>query len=161
VRVSLSLRAARAFNDGCATALDSAELRTAIAKAQRASTTKRKLRQPKAERKAAKAEETSAIRDAVMARSRGRCECGCGQVLGQFGDGQLDHFWGRAKAPQSTQNCWMLAETCHRLKTLNKPSAESWLRDFIRHCERHSLLAEVVKARARLAFVLARKGEAP
>lgn len=102
-------------------------------------------------KRASKKEETAAIRAEVLKRSNGYCECGCGTVLGANLDfGEMDHFWGRGKAPQSVQNCWMLARGCHRWKTDNRPSAVAWLKAFLRHCHSHGYATEAYKAAVRL-----------
>lgn len=78
-----------------------------------------------------RSESTAAIRSQVMVRAAGRCECGCGRALDETA--QMDHAFGRAKAPQSIENCWALTLRCHADKTSNRPSAHHWLEKFIRH----------------------------
>ena len=70
---------------------------------------------------------------AVMVRAGGRCEC-----CWRFEDLQLDHFFGRAKAAESVENCWALCARCHQRKTDNHPRADLWLSAFIAHCIRNN-----------------------
>lgn len=70
------------------------------------------------------------VRAAVITRANGKCEH-CGKPLN--GRGELDHFFGRAKAPETLENCWFLALDCGRAKTDNRPDAASWLLAFMRH----------------------------
>lgn len=155
-QVKLSLRAARNVYDFCDPNSPSArELEAAIARATRASATRKRLGAPKRAKKASKREETQAIRAAVMERARGRCEaCGVPSVVLE-----LDHQHGRGKAPQSVENCRALCPLCHREKTLSRPSAAHWLKDFAAHCDVYGYAAEAKRARARLSFVEARGGK--
>ncbi len=109
-------------------------------------------RKVKRAKKATKREQTSAIRFAVAERAHGKCEC-CGQFL-VFANGvsysEMDHFWGRAKAVQSAQNCWMLCRDCHYLKTNNDPSAAHWLNKYLDHSITHGHSREASKAGSRL-----------
>lgn len=107
---------------------------------------------PLKKKSGAKRQQTSAIRGEVWARSCGKCEA-CGDALA---DGELDHFFGRGKAPQSVRNCWRLCSGCHRAKTLNRPDSAYWLRRFNAHCLAHGYAGEVRLALNRLAFVEAR-----
>jgi hypothetical protein len=81
--------------------------------------------------------EYAELRRQLWERARGKCECG-----GEFFDGcelagaEVDHFFGRAKAEESAENCWLLSPECHRQKTDNKPEAGYWLRRFMAHCNR-------------------------
>lgn len=75
------------------------------------------------------------VREQVFARAAGVCECGCAQPLGE---GELDHFFGRAKADETVAACWALRRDCHRAKTDNRPSAVQWLLKFIRHSGIHA-----------------------
>lgn len=105
----------------------------------------------KEKKRGTKRQETARIREAVMRRADGKCECGCGGDTMGLGPLELDHFWGRGKEPQTVENCWALSRWHHRLKTENKyPGREGWLRAFAAHCDRHGYAAEAAKARARL-----------
>lgn len=159
-RVSLSLRTAKAFSAGGEDLLGyhMDELRAAIAKAQRSSTTRKKLRQPKESKRAAKREETSTIRTVVMARASHCCEA-CGDAFWTAAPGELDHFFGRGHEKQTSRNCWALCRSCHRKKTDGNPSAAFWLGAFIRHATKHGYSSEASRARARLQFVEARGGQ--
>lgn len=95
-----------------------------------------------------RAEATKLIRLLVFSRSNGRCECGCLRPLGD--SGHLDHMWGRAKAPQSIENCWALALQCDDDKTNNRPSAITWAARFRDHAERHGYAEQVARADLRI-----------
>lgn len=71
----------------------------------------------------------------LAARARGRCECRCGRPVPP---GEVDHFFGRAKADEVEFNCWILTPECHRAKTDSRPSAAHWLLAFIAHCGRYA-----------------------
>lgn len=77
-----------------------------------------------------------ALKAALWVRSGGRCECGCGRRLTKW-DAETDHFWGRAKAAQRPETCWLLAAEHHREKTENRPSRVHWIRKFLVHLEAH------------------------
>lgn len=127
-------------------ALDKA--RSPKRKAVRASRVRAKI-----SKKATKRIETSAIWTALMARADGKCEA-CTDGFSIHEPATLDHFWGRAKAKQSVQNCWLLhGASCHRKKTDSIPSRETWLADFGAHCEFHGYGSEVAKVANALAFV--------
>jgi hypothetical protein len=116
-------------------------------------------------RKAAKREktqqsidETKAIRAALELRAKDLCEfCGYGFV---DGDDQVDHFWGRAKAKQTERNCWLLCSSCHRSKTLNRPSALAWVHAFKTHCDRYGFLTESRKAESKILWLRTRSKQA-
>lgn len=95
--------------------------------------------------------QTRNLRGEVFERSGFACECGCHRYL--YDEGQLDHFWGRAKAKQSAENCWALSARCHSDKTNNFPSAADWVCRFINHCLRHDFHDEADKALARLRVI--------
>ena len=99
--------------------------------------------------RAAKNAETASIRAAVFLRAGGRCEH-CGRHFGDLDPGELDHFFGRGKVPQTDRNTWALCRGSHREKTKNDPSASYWLVQFIAHAERHGFSAEAERARKRL-----------
>lgn len=92
----------------------------------------------------AKRKATNAIREAVWERSSGCCERCRDQMADEAGE--LDHFFGRARAKQATENCWRLCSPCHFAKTNNKPSAGFWLQRFCEHCRMHLYMASEVAA---------------
>ncbi len=98
---------------------------------------------------------TGRIRAAVVERANGFCECGCGApVSEEFGE--MDHAFGRARVPQSVENCWFLAPRCHRQKTDNFPSAMWWVEDFRRHCQRHGYGEQEHRCEVRLEVIEAK-----
>jgi hypothetical protein len=92
--------------------------------------------------------ETQKIRDACFARAKGKCECGCGEAVGDDfrnsvypeARGELDHMFGRGKGrlPQSVETCWVLRPDCHVAKTRNRPDAATWWRKFLAHIQRQT-----------------------
>ncbi len=122
--------------------------------------------------------ETQKIRDACFARAKGKCECGCGEPVGDDfrssvypeARGELDHMFGRGKGrlPQSVETCWVLRPGCHVAKTRNRPDAATWWRKFMVHAQRYTATAKSLDAArawanaataagARLAFVEVRR----
>lgn len=97
------------------------------------------LRTPARPKPASGAWGTKALRWEVWERSGGRCECGCGRRITWDGGLKfnMDHFLGRARAPQSPENCWALARDCDTRRTLNQPDREHWLQVFLLHLEQH------------------------
>lgn len=93
------------------------------------------------------------VRQAVLTRARGFCECQCGT---RVPPGEVDHFMGRAKAKESIENCWVLTVACHLRKTRNEPSAAEWLRKFIAHTERHGYTEARLAAQHKLLWVEAK-----
>lgn len=90
---------------------------------------KRKVRKPRAT--------TKEIREMVMTRAGGMCECGCGRALLYFGAAEMDHWLGgsgRRKQKESVETCWMLSGYCHHRRTRNEPSVAAWNERFERHC---------------------------
>lgn len=80
---------------------------------------------------------TKLLRLAVWERSEGRCEnpaCGKRVTWDSF---DLDHYVGRARAPQSPENTWALCQACHELKHAAKPGRLHWHRVFLLHSEQH------------------------
>lgn len=72
-----------------------------------------------------------AVREAVFSRARGGCELpGCGKNAVH-----LDHFFGRAKAPEEVEFCWALCLDHDEAKTRSRGGAQFWNSAFIRHCE--------------------------
>jgi hypothetical protein len=127
-----------------------AELRAALAKASRASTTRAQLRKPKQAKRQAKRVATRDVRAAVLKRARGACE-----LCGGLWHLTLDHFEGIARS-ESLETCWLLCWRCHREKTDNKPNAAHWLEAFGKHCAKHGYSEAEARARKRMAFVQAR-----
>lgn len=167
-RVSLSLKAAQRLvsehlQGGCCKTCDApvAELRAAIAKATRASATRRKLKQPKAEKRATKRQRTKSVRALVMERAQGGCECGCGRPFESFsGVPTLDHFWGVARE-ESLESCWALRADCHRRKTDSVPSKRCWLTRFVIHCREHDYWVQESKALADAEWAESKARAAP
>jgi 5-methylcytosine-specific restriction endonuclease McrA len=125
------------------------DLKEAIAKATRASATRRRMAAPKREKRKTKRDETATIRAVVVDRARGRCEaCSFLPLLGLL---EMDHFFGRGRTAQSVANCWLLCRMCHRAKTDNRPDAAFWLRRFIWHCHNHGYSDESFRAVALLS----------
>lgn len=109
----------------------------------------RKRRKEKEAKRELKREKFSRLRKQVEARAAGFCECGCGASFWDGDPGEADHFFGKARA-ESLDTVWLLSRACHRAKTDNNPSAESWLVTFIRHCDRHGYSTAAWHAKARL-----------
>lgn len=131
---------------------------TAALRASLAQKPKTSARKKTERKRRTKKEETAAIREAVFARAGGRCEA-CSLPFGDLDPGELDHFFGRGKEPQSVENCWALCHTCHRLKTDNRPDAAHWIEVFLALvAEAYGYREATTKARNRLAFVNARGG---
>jgi hypothetical protein len=101
---------------------------------------------------------TKEIRAAVFVRAGGWCECKCGRRLTE--NSQLDHAFGRSRAPESVATTWALRIECHDQKTQNRPSAAHWLKRFGEHCKRYGFTAELELARAKY-LTLRAKGLAP
>lgn len=112
-------------------------------------------KQEKAKKTRAKRASTKEIRAVVLRRAGARCEsCYRTDAL------ELDHFFGRAKVPQSVANCWLLCRSCHRAKTDGRPSAAFWLREFIGRATKHGYTAEAGRAQRRLdALTLSGRAE--
>ncbi len=98
---------------------------------------------------------TKRLRATVFVRADGACEA-CGRHITEE-SGHLDHFFGRAKAPEAVSNCWALCLTCDVAKTANEPTAAFWLIAFIDHAEKHSYPVETERAAAKL-YTLHAKG---
>ncbi len=64
----------------------------------------------------------------------------------------LDHFFGRAKAEETIETCWVLRPECHYEKTRNWPSARHWLLKFLVHCGRHAYVSAADRAQAKLEW---------
>lgn len=85
-------------------------------------------------KKAETRSEWEQIRAKVLARAATCCEaCGLCSALTPL---ECDHMFGGAnrRTLQSVFTVWALCRNCHRSKTDNKPTAASWLGQFIEHC---------------------------
>lgn len=85
-------------------------------------------------------EKTSAVREAVMKRAGGFCEC-CATPATAFNPLELDHFRGGSlkRSRESVAGCWALVRNHHRDKTVNRPDAEHWRALFRMHLKRNHL----------------------
>jgi hypothetical protein len=107
-----------------------------------ASKSKKAARVRKEGKAATHRDSTARIREAVMQRANGTCECGCGSDFIDMA-GLMPHFdhWlggvGRRKVKQSIETCWAITSGCHFMRTTNNPSAEAWNGRFRLHCEKH------------------------
>lgn len=90
---------------------------------------------------------------AIVRRSAWLCECGCGAKVPP---GEVDHFFGRAKAVEELATCWLLTPRCHFEKTRNYPRAAAWMTKFIRHCVKHDYQESATRARGKLAALVAK-----
>lgn len=133
----------------------------AKAKRDRASRVKAKPRaawKTKAERTVEDMPRKRAVYAAVREREDGLCSVQlAASVLGTCeGALQIDHQWGRGKAPTMVENCRMLCAKHHHRKTDSEtedgPSRLMWLCDFREHALSHRYYAEVAKADARIAL---------
>lgn len=94
------------------------------------------------------------VREAVFARAKNRCEAGgCRRTAKS-----LDHFFGRAKATETVENCWALCRDHDSLKTLNQPSGHEWCWKFKAHCERHGYAETAKQAKQKAEWLIARRG---
>ena len=104
----------------------------------------------KEERKRTKAQIERAVYEEVADRDAGLCTVQHPAALVGECDGplQIDHQWGRNKAPTTVQNCRKLCTKHHKMKTDSEPSRALWLKDFRMHAEGHGYEAEADKATA-------------
>lgn len=87
-------------------------------------------------------------------RAAGRCEsCGLPFGIGLTDRPECDHFFGRAKAPETVENCWLIHSRCHRDKSDNFPTAAVWLLRFANHCLKHQYTEAAQRARDKLAWL--------
>ena len=100
---------------------------------------------------------TKRLRASVFERADGECEA-CGKFVSPE-TGHLDHFFGRAKAEETLENCWALCVPCDDAKTRNSPTASVWLSVFATHARRYGYAAVVERACAKVQ-VLQAKGRA-
>jgi 5-methylcytosine-specific restriction endonuclease McrA len=105
------------------------------------------------------AEHRRRIRAEVMLRDGTCCAAG---FLGQrcCGPPELDHFFGRGKAPETVQTTWILCQRHHRMKTDNVPHRAAWLRLFREHAVLHAYHYAVRLAGRGLALERAQHPEA-
>jgi hypothetical protein len=94
---------------------------------------------------------TKKLWNTLWARSEGRCECPCRRRLTRE-TAELDHFLGRARAPQTPETCWLLSEHCHANKHAGAPTRGYWLRLYLEHLQSHGFgdSATAQKLRAEL-----------
>lgn len=97
------------------------------------------------------------IRAAVFKRASNCCE-NCGQWVTEE-SGHLDHMLGRAKAPESVENCWALCVRCDTARTANDPSGTHWYSRMERVAIRYGYAATVEILRAKIQTLQA-KGRA-
>jgi flavin reductase (DIM6/NTAB) family NADH-FMN oxidoreductase RutF len=109
-------------------------------------------RKVKAAKKKVKRDESAEIRAAVMKRAAGACES-CGAQETNLQRLEWDHFFGRVRVPQSERSTWALCGSCHRKKTLNEPSAVSWLMEFAGHARANSFHDEAGMAMRRMRAI--------
>lgn len=143
--VRISVRAARellAMSEGRGSAPHGAY---ELSKALEVKPTDRAARKARTAKRLSHNEETAVIRAAVIARAKGRCECGCGRHI-LTGTGQMDHYAGRVRQRQSIEWCWWLSRECHRAKTDNKPDAMTWHFAFLKHARAHRYTAPAAYA---------------
>jgi hypothetical protein len=94
---------------------------------------------------------TRKLWDTLWARAEGRCECPCRRRITRE-TAELDHFLGRARAPQTPETCWLLSEHCHANKHAGAPTRGYWLRLYLEHLQSHGFgdSATAQKLRAEL-----------
>lgn len=92
------------------------------------------------EAKREKQRSTSKLWDRLMERSGGKCECGCGGSFDSSLEGKptMDHWHGRAKAPENEKTCWLIRWGCHDQKTRWRPSRTWWTAQWVKHRARVS-----------------------
>lgn len=91
----------------------------------------------------------------VYAAVDARAEGGCEVVTAGPRDGtgrEHDHFWGRAKAPETAESVWLMCPDCHRKKTRNEPDRATWIRAFRDHARRYGYAEQVAKCDRALAL---------
>lgn len=91
---------------------------------------------------------TRKIRRAVYARSGTRCE---NPACTWTSPPTVDHFYGKANAPETVETCWVLCARCHREKTDSKPNRKTWLLRFRGHCVRYGYVEQVAECDKKLA----------
>jgi hypothetical protein len=73
---------------------------------------------------------------------------------------EVDHEWGRGKAPTLVENCRLKCERHHHLKTDGKPSRLAHLLDFLTWATRRRYWSEVEKANGAIELERAQHPEA-
>jgi hypothetical protein len=94
--------------------------------------------QEQADKRKKHRESTGEIRERCMRRANGCCEA-CGRRFTGSNPAQLDHWLGgigRRRQRQSYETCWMLCATCHRGRTVHRPSVAYWNDLRAAFCER-------------------------
>jgi hypothetical protein len=91
------------------------------------------------------------VRTEVIDRD-GRCAVPGFLGLSCQGMSEIDHFFGRGKAPEDTETCWKLCARHHRLKTNWAGSRAAWVARFIEHAEMHGYGEALVMARRAAAL---------
>jgi hypothetical protein len=104
----------------------------------------------KAQRKATKRQSDRAVYAEVTERDAGLCTVRLPAALVGECSGRLeiDHQWGRGKAPTTVANCRKLCKRHHDMKGASDPSRVMWLNDFRLHAEAHGYATEADKATA-------------
>jgi hypothetical protein len=92
------------------------------------------------------------VRADVFERAAGKCEAGSCDRTPE----ELDHFFGRAKADETVENCWAICREHHREKTDNFPSRAYWLARFGLHSKRCGHMGALERVLQSLEFVTAR-----
>jgi 5-methylcytosine-specific restriction endonuclease McrA len=90
----------------------------------------------------------------VEERAGGCCEsCGLPFGIGLKERPEADHFFGRAKAPESIENVWLIHSKCHRDKTDSFPTAAVWLLRFANHCIKFRYEEAAQRAKDKLSWL--------
>lgn len=105
--------------------------------------------------------ELTELRLQLMQRAKFRCECGGPDFKGCDRPAEaMDHFFGRARAPESLETCWMLSTQCHVAKTDGRSRADAgtggaaeWCYRFMEHCARYDYRESFERASKRFDFV--------
>lgn len=102
------------------------------------------------------------LRADVFTRADGNCEGPCGGYISAE-TGHLDHFFGRAKAPETLENCWALCVTCDDNKTNNRPfrlgstiGAADWCDLFYEHALKHGYHEAAERAANKIRVLVAK-----
>jgi len=148
VTIKLPHDTAEACAKGQASALRRAKAAIASALQQLEEKTKRKIARkraldlPRPAPKTTGAWATPMLRRVVFDRASsiggvGRCENGDCTARIYWSSFHLDHFLGKAKAPQKPENCWALCRPCHDKKHAGEPSRAWWLEMFLAFLGHH------------------------
>lgn len=87
-------------------------------------------------RRPRKATPVGDVRLQVWQRSEGVCECGCRRRI-RWETFEMDHFFGKARWPESPETCWALSKECHDDKHRADPTRLRWLYLFKAHLQAH------------------------